>query len=77
MRSIHLVLLGLVLSIPVPAMAQSEAPAIAEAGDSTHGDSVAPKKGGMFGKVKGLAKNKVVRQVAKVGPPRPPQPAVG
>jgi hypothetical protein len=65
MRAIHLVLLGFVLSIPVAAVAQSEAPALAEAGDSAESDSVAPKKNGMFGKVKGLARNKVVRQVAK------------
>lgn len=67
MRSIHLLLLGFALSTPVPASAQSEAPAVAEDSGSTDSASVAPKKkGGMFGKVKGLAKNKVVKQVAKV-----------
>jgi len=65
MRSIHVILLGCVLSAPVPVMAQSDTPVIAA--DTALTDSVVegPKKKGMFGKVKGLAKNKVVRQVAK------------
>lgn len=60
MRSIHLMLLGFALSIPLPTVAQSAAPASAEDSGSTK------KNNGMFGKVKGLAKNKVVKQVAKV-----------
>jgi hypothetical protein len=58
MRSMHLVMLAFALSAPLPSAAQSGA-----AQDTTQ---PAPKKhGGLFGKVKGLAKNKVVQQVAK------------
>jgi outer membrane protein OmpA-like peptidoglycan-associated protein len=58
MRPMHLVMLGFALSFPLPSAAQSGA-----AQDTTQ---PAPKKhGGLFGKVKGLAKNKVVQQVAK------------
>lgn len=58
MRSMHLAMLAFALSLPLPSAAQSGA-----AQDTTQ---PAPKKhGGLFGKVKGLAKNKVVQQVAK------------
>ena len=58
MRSMHLVMLAFALSVPLPSAAQSGA-----AQDTTQ---PAPKKhGGLFGRVKGLAKNKVVQQVAK------------
>jgi hypothetical protein len=54
----HLVMLAFALSLPLPSSAQSGA-----AQDSAQ---PAPKKhGGLFGKVKGLAKNKVVQQVVK------------
>ena len=54
----HVVMLAFALSLPLPSAAQSGA-----AQDTTQ---TAPKKhGGLFGKVKGLAKNKVVQQVAK------------
>ena len=58
-----------------PAMAPTETGAIAAAaGDPADADSTAvpaadtvhKKHGGLFGKVKGVAKNKVVQQVAKV-----------
>ena len=58
MRSMHVAMLAFALSLPLPSAAQSGA-----AQDTTQ---PAPKKhGGLFGKVKGLAKNKVVQQVAK------------
>jgi hypothetical protein len=50
-------MLAFALSLPLPSAAQSGA-----AQDTTQ---PAPKKHGLFGKVKGLAKNKVVQQVAK------------
>jgi hypothetical protein len=54
----HLVMLAFALGLPLPSAAQSGA-----VQDTTQ---PAPKKhGGLFGKVKGLAKNKVVQQVAK------------
>ena len=58
MRSMHLVMLAFALSFPLPSAAQSGA-----AQDTTQ--PAPKKKGGLFGKVKGLAKNKVVQQVAK------------
>jgi hypothetical protein len=61
MHSIHVVMVAFALTIPLPSLAQSDA--------SASPDSTAPapkKKGGLFGKVKGMAKNKVVGQVAKV-----------
>ena len=58
MRSMHVAMLAFALSLPLPSAAQSGA-----AQDTTQ---PAPKKhGGLFGKVKGLAKNKVVQQVAR------------
>ncbi|HEV2086396.1 MAG TPA: hypothetical protein VGR09_15065 [Gemmatimonadales bacterium] len=58
MRSMHVAMLAFALSLPLPSAAQSGA-----AQDTTQ---PAPKKhGGLFGKVKGLAKNKLVQQVAK------------
>ena len=60
MRSIHVVMLALALTLPLPIQAQSDATA---SPDST---APLPKKKGLFGKMKGLAKNKVVNQVAKV-----------
>jgi hypothetical protein len=58
MRSMHLVMLAFALGLPLPSAAQSGA-----VQDTTQ---PAPKKhGGLFGKVKGLAKNKVVQQVVK------------
>ncbi|MBA3522128.1 MAG: hypothetical protein H0T90_06490 [Gemmatimonadales bacterium] len=65
MRSIHLVLIGFALSATGTAAAQSVAPAAAAVKDSTDSLPDAPKKKGLMGKVKGLAKNKVVKQVAK------------
>ncbi len=59
MRSIHVVMVALALAGPLPALAQSEA---ATPADTT---VPAPKKRGLFGKVKSLSKNKVVNQVAK------------
>ena len=58
MRSMHVAMLAFALSLPLPSAAQSGA-----VQDTTQ---PAPKKhGGLFGKFKGLAKNKVVQQVAK------------
>jgi hypothetical protein len=58
MRSMHMAMLAFALTLPLPSAAQSGA-----AQDTTQ---PAPKKhGGLFGKVKGLAKNKVIQQVAK------------
>jgi OmpA family len=64
MRSIH-VLIALVIIAPQAAAAQAAGPATAVAAQ----DTVQPapkKKGGLFGKMKGLAKSKVVNTVAKV-----------
>lgn len=61
MHSIHVAMVAFALTVPLPSLAQSDA--------STSSDATAPapkKKGGLFGKVKGLAKNKVVNKVAKV-----------
>jgi hypothetical protein len=69
MRSIHLAMLAFAFTVPLPIAAQSGAAAPA-VGTATSDDAAqsAPKKkkkGGLFGKVKGLAKNKVVKTVAK------------
>jgi hypothetical protein len=64
MRSLSTVLLALVLLTPQIAVAQSSAAAVS---DSSAVVEPAPKKKkGLFGKMKGLAKNKVVKSVAKV-----------
>lgn len=60
MRSIFFVLLTLGLTIPEAGVAQS---GVAPAQDTTQ--PAPKKKGGLFGKLKGVAKNKVVQQVAK------------
>jgi hypothetical protein len=60
MHSIHVVMVALALTVPLPSVAQSDAPA------SPDSAAPAPKKHGLFGKMKGLAKNKVVKTVAKV-----------
>jgi transposase-like protein len=58
MRSMPVAMFAFALSLPLPSAAQSGA------GQDT--TQPAPKKhGGLFGKVKGLAQNKVVQQVAK------------
>jgi len=67
MRSVLTVLLASAILIPEIGTAQS-CSTVGEATDSTAA-TVAPaakKKGGLFGKVKGIAKNKVVKTVAKV-----------
>ena len=67
MRSVLTVLLASAILIPEIGTAQSGS-TVGEATDSTAA-TVAPaakKKGGLFGKVKGIAKNKVVKTVAKV-----------
>ena len=67
MRSILVVLLACLLLAPPSAMGQSGS-AVPAVGDSTLLPQAAPvkkKKGGLFGKVKNLAKNKVVKTVAK------------
>lgn len=65
MRSLHIALFAMTCVLAAPSAAQS---GTASAGEGTSPDSVQPapkKKGGMFGKVKGLAKSKVVKTVAK------------
>jgi hypothetical protein len=67
MRSSHVIMVAFALAFPLPGLAQSGPPAPA-VGNQALADTAAPapkKKGGMFGKVKNLAKNKVVKQVAK------------
>lgn len=67
MRPVHVTLIGLALAIPLPCLAQSGA-VTAEAAGAASGDApTAPKKkkGGLLGKVKGLAGDKVVKEVAK------------
>lgn len=67
MRSILMVLLACLLLAPPSAVAQSGS-AVPAVVDSTLLPQAAPvkkKKGGLFGKVKNLAKNKVVKTVAK------------
>ncbi|MBA3345182.1 MAG: hypothetical protein H0T44_07750 [Gemmatimonadales bacterium] len=65
MRFVHLMLIGFALNVSGTAAAQSVAPAAAAVGDSTDSVPEAPEKKGLMGKVKGLAKNKVIKQVAK------------
>jgi len=67
MRSVLAVLLASAILVPEIAAAQSGSTVAQTTGDST-GAAVAPaaqKKKGLFGKVKGLARNKVVKTVAK------------
>ena len=63
MRSLPSVLLAAVLLTPQVAAAQSDAATVSDSGAVSE---PAPKKKGLFGKVKGLAKNKIVKSVAKV-----------
>jgi OmpA family len=63
MRSLSTVVLAAVLLMPNLATAQSGATAVSDSGAVS---APAPKKKGLFGKVKGLAKNKIVKSVAKV-----------
>ncbi|MEO8089646.1 MAG: hypothetical protein ABI703_05055 [Gemmatimonadales bacterium] len=68
MRSLFAVLLAATLLAPKDTAAQSASPAVGpKVADSILAApaAVAKKKGGMFGKFKGLAKNKVVNTVAK------------
>jgi len=65
MHPIRLLLLGVTMSLSLQ-FTSPAAWAQSEAADSTTPTSEAPKKKkGLFGKVKGLAKNKVVKTVAK------------
>ncbi len=64
MRSLSTVLLALVLLTPQIAVAQSSAAAVSDSGAVV--EPAPKKKKGLFGKVKGLAKNKIVKSVAKV-----------
>lgn len=64
MRSIRLTMVAFALAVPLPGAAQSEAVAT----DTGIAESAAPapkKKGGLFGKAKGLAQNKIVKAVVK------------
>jgi hypothetical protein len=63
MRSLSIALLAAVLLTPELAAAQSGAALVPDTGAVA---APAPKKKGLFGKVKGLAKNKIVKSVAKV-----------
>jgi hypothetical protein len=66
MRSLLAVLLASAILVPEISAAQSGSTVVQATGDSTAAAVPAEKKkGGMFGKVKGLAKNKVVKTVAK------------
>jgi hypothetical protein len=69
MRTLLAVLLASAVLVPETGAAQSGSTVAQATGDSIAA-AVAPavkkKKGGLFGKVKGLAKNKVVKSVAKV-----------
>ncbi len=67
MRPIHIAMIALVLTLPATGAAQTAAVTPAGA-DTSSSDTTSPapkKKGGLFGKVKGIAKNKVVKAVAK------------
>jgi hypothetical protein len=68
MRSFLAVVLAFTVLAPEPGRAQTASAVTQALGDSTATGAVAEvkKKGGLFGKVKGLAKNKVVKTVAKV-----------
>ncbi len=67
MRFLFAVLFALTLLTPEHAAAQSgtAGPAVAESIPAVPAATAKKKKGGMFGKVKGLAKNKIVKTVAK------------
>jgi hypothetical protein len=67
MRSVLTVLLASAILIPEIGAAQSASTVSQVTDDSTAAATVpaAKKKGGLFGKVKGVAKNKVVKTVAK------------
>jgi hypothetical protein len=65
MRSVHMTIIACALAIPLPSLAQSGA-ANSDPAAKQGSEQAAPKqKGGLFGKVKGLAGNKVVKAVAK------------
>ena len=69
MRSLFAVLFAVTLLAPQTTAAQSVtavAPAVADTIAAAVAPTVKKKKGGLFGKVKGLAKNKIVKSVAKV-----------
>lgn len=68
MRSLFAVLFAVTLLAPQTTAAQSVtavAPAVADTIAAAVAPTVKKKKGGLFGKVKGLAKNKIVKTVAK------------
>jgi len=67
MRSVLAVLLASAILVPEIGAAQSGSTVAQVTDDSTAAATVpaAKKKGGLFGKVKGVAKNKVVKTVAK------------
>jgi hypothetical protein len=68
MRSLFPVLLAVTILAPQKAAAQSGTAVGSAVADSISAAVTAPvkkKKGGMFGKIKGLAKNKIVNTVAK------------
>src|SRR3954464_14873272 len=64
MRATPVIVFALALGISAAVEAQST-PAVL-ASDTVSSEAPAPKKKGLFGKMKGLAKNKVVKTVAKV-----------
>jgi hypothetical protein len=68
MRTLSAILLAIALLVPEIGAAQSGSVVAPRVGDSITTSTTAvtkKKKGGMFGKVKGLAKNKIVKTVAK------------
>ena len=68
MRSLFAVLFAVMLLAPQTTAAQSGtavAPAVTDSIAAAGAAVVKKKKGGLFGKVKGLAKNKIVKTVAK------------
>src|SRR4051812_6322699 len=67
MRSMYLAAVALTLVVPARVAAQSGTTQAAVSEPTPDSAQAAPKKkGGMFGKVKGLAKSKIVKTVAKV-----------
>jgi hypothetical protein len=67
MRSIYLAVFALTFVVPARVAAQSGTTQAAVSEPTPDSAQAAPKKkGGMFGKVKGLAKSKIVKTVAKV-----------
>jgi hypothetical protein len=67
MRSMYLAAFALTFVVPARVTAQSGSTQAAVSQPTPDSAQAAPKKkGGMFGKVKGLAKSKVVKTVAKV-----------